>query len=427
MKWNRIWLLLTAMTTWCALYADSLSVYSPFVQSERWDLQRQLTEESILAPLQAGLAPGREYKWVTACYAMQLLEHRSVTARQALFQALSATAPQFLSLQRAALEAAYTLYPKEFAVEIKKLGDSTRDVAMFGAAALYLLRMDSRKSNRDSLIAKMQNKFKDRQDDPLLACLSHYLNESSSMDRIARGDWLTLLRHSLGGDHPIIYSIQRHNRDYPGITVVKKPDGSFLRNPDGSLFFINHLARSLSAMPGYMAHGNTPQGLYSIHSIEKSDSDYIGPSPALLLSLPCEINYCAFIHQKNCSDTSWTLEKYNRLLPGSWRNYFPIQEAYFAGRIGRCDIMAHGTALDPAWYRGKPFYPFTPSLGCLTAFEAWRPADGLLLLSDQQALVHAYQAVGGKNGYFILVEKDNVAGPVTWQEIVYDLLTAENR
>lgn len=421
------WLFALALAAWSTLQADSLNVYSPFVRSERPNLTRLLTEENILAPLQAGLAPGREYQWVTACYAMQLLEHRSITARQALFQVLSFEASPFLSLQRAALEAAFALYPKEFGVEIKKISDSTQDIAVFSAAALYLLRLNNQKNNRDTLIAKLYKKFGNRLDDPTLLCLMHDLAESAVTKRFSHGDWLALLRHSFGPNQPIIISMHRHNRDYPGITIIKKPDGSFLRNPDGSLFYINQLARSLCALPGYMKHGNTPQGIYSIQSIENTDSDYIGPSPALVLSLPYEINYCAFIHQKSCSDTAWTLTKYSRLLPAGWRDYFPMQEAFYAGQAGRSDIMAHGSALDPALYRGKPYYPFTPSLGCVTAFEAWRDRDGQLTISDQQALIRAYQAAGGNNGYFILVEKDHGAGPITWQEIIHDLLSAEDR
>jgi hypothetical protein len=405
---------------------DSLILHSFFaVKSERMVFKQELISETIEANVKLALNPENEYKWVSAFWGMELIGYRSLATRQALFQALSTFPSTFSSLQRAALEAAYALYDKEFGAEIKIVADSTRFAKLFAMSAIYLLRLDGSKKNRDILSTLMQARFFNWQDDPILRSLSMELREPQNDHIRLRPSLVDLFHHFAGSGVIVIYSIQRHNRDYPGLTIIQKPDGTFLRNPDGSLFHIAHLARSMSALPGYLTNGNSPQGILSIQGIEKVDSDFIGPTPVLSLVLPHEVTVTSFFHNESIQDTTWTIEKYLRLLPRSWREYYPLHEAFYAGKAGRTEIIAHGTAVDPEYYRGKQYYPYTPSLGCLTALELWSSQDGSRLVSDQQALIHAYQSAGGKGGYFIIVDKDNKSAPVALQEILIDLLNAE--
>jgi len=233
-----------------------------------------------------------------------------------------------------------------------------------------------------------------------------------------------LLRHPFQASGPIIYSIQRHNRDYPGIAIVKKPDGTFLRRPDGSLFFIAQLARSLSSLPGYLTNGNTPQGVFSIQGLEESNSDFIGPTLVLKLALAREVSLGRFFHNPALRDTSWTMEKYARSLPPPWRDYAPMHEAFYAGLAGRSEILCHGTALILTIIVANHFIhirrPWLPD--CV---EAWSNQDGRRLISDQQALIEAYQAAGGSGGFFVVVDKDNQAAAVDWREIIMEVLAAE--
>ncbi|MFN4286093.1 MAG: hypothetical protein ACK4E8_09050 [Lacibacter sp.] len=59
-------------------------------------------------------------------------------------------------------------------------------------------------------------------------------------------------------------------------------------------------------------------------------------------------------------------------------------ESFEAGRIGRTEIIAHGTTIDPAFYKGQPYWPHTPSLGCLCSPEWWGD-NGLRERSVQEA------------------------------------------
>jgi len=401
------------------------AVLSSFVRSERRDYRRQMIQENIEYPFRIGLTAAGPYRWVTAFWAMELLAYRSEAGKTALQQVLAQFHPPYPSLQRAALETAYALYPREFSAEISTLADSTCDIKSYTVAMLYLLRNDNGQAHQAKLLSHLQTRFPEWREDAVLFCLAQDLSETPAKRLQARPSLSALLRHTFSAGGPIIFSFQRPNRDYPGLTVVKKPDGEFLRNPDGSLFCIPHLARSLSALPGYLTNGNTPQGVYCILGIEESKSDLIGPTPVLNLALPGEISPSRFFRSASVQDADWTVETYARLLPAGWRAYQPMYEAFYAGKAGRAEIVAHGSTVDPDYYRGKAYYPFTPSLGCLTAFEAWSNKDGRRLVSDQQALIQAYQAAGGSGGYLIIVEKDHRSAAVDREEIVMDLLAAE--
>ncbi len=404
---------------------DGAAVHSPFVRSERREYRQQTIQENIEYPFRIGLTATGPYRWVTAFWAMELLAHRSDAGKKALQLVLSQSHPPYPSLQRAALETAYALYPREFTTEISTLADSTRDIKSYAIAMLYLLRNDAGQAHRAERLSHLQTRFPEWREDPVLFCLAQDLGETPVKRDRARPALSALLRHTFSAGGPVVYSFQRPNRDYPGLTVVKKPDGEFLRNPDGSLFCIPHLARSLSALPGYLTNGNTPQGVYCILGVEESESDLIGPTPVLNLAMPGEISPSRFFRSAPARDADWTVETYARLLPAGWRAYTPMFEAYYAGQAGRAEIVAHGSTVDHDYYRGKTYYHFTPSLGCLTAFEAWSDKDGRRLMSDQQALIQAYQAAGGSGGYLIVVEKDQRAAAVSREEIIMELLAVE--
>jgi hypothetical protein len=97
-----------------------------------------------------------------------------------------------------------------------------------------------------------------------------------------------------------------------------------------------------------------------------------------------------------------------------------MQEAWWAGQVGRNEIMAHGTTIDPEWWRGMPFHPLTPSHGCLTCHEEWSPQTGERRRSDQQELVDAVLRAGGAPAWFVVVESEtseNAASPVSAEEV----------
>ncbi len=93
----------------------------------------------------------------------------------------------------------------------------------------------------------------------------------------------------------------------------------------------------------------------------------------------------------------------------------PLYESYYAGLAGRSEIIAHGTTIDPHYYAGKPYYPLTPTEGCLCTKEIW---NGKRISSDQQKLVNGLLKAGGANGYCVVIEIDDKNAPVTLNDVL---------
>ena len=72
-----------------------------------------------------------------------------------------------------------------------------------------------------------------------------------------------------------------------------------------------------------------------------------------------------------------------------------------AAQLGRTEIIAHGTAINPQWYVKQPYFPHTPSLGCLCSPEIW---NGILIRSVQQQWVDVVQSNTNAQGYLVVAE-----------------------
>ncbi len=92
-------------------------------------------------------------------------------------------------------------------------------------------------------------------------------------------------------------------------------------------------------------------------------------------------------------------------------------EAFDAGKIGRTEIIAHGSTIDPSWYSSYAFYPITPTLGCLCGREMWNSQTGKIESSDQLDLVNAFIETPGNKGYLIVINIDDKQTAVTPSEI----------
>jgi hypothetical protein len=225
-----------------------------------------------------------------------------------------------------------------------------------------------------------------------------------------------LFTHQQTHGKKIIYSFQRWNRDHPGLAVVQNADGRFMRNAAGRLMVFQQLARSASDLPYFVTNGSTPQGVYSIQGTAMSRNNYIGPTPNLQLLMPHEKTWEKYFHQP-VDSTQDSLYLYKQLLPHSWQKYQPVYEAWNAGKIGRSEIIAHGTTIDPEYFKDKPYYPLTPTMGCLCAKELWNVTSGKLLVSEQFNLVSAYGATPGQKGFLYVINIDNQQLPVKREEI----------
>ena len=101
------------------------------------------------------------------------------------------------------------------------------------------------------------------------------------------------------------------------------------------------------------------------------------------------------------TDTAY-IEHYKNLL-GPLAKYHALMESFVAGRLGRSEIIAHGTTIDPAFYIKQPFYPNTPSLGCLCSPEIW-DENGKRIFSAQMEWINELKKLRQQPVYLIVAE-----------------------
>jgi hypothetical protein len=109
---------------------------------------------------------------------------------------------------------------------------------------------------------------------------------------------------------------------------------------------------------------------------------------------------------------------YRSYFPESWQTWQGLMEAYNAGKIGRSEIIAHGTTIDPKYFENQPYYPISPTLGCLCAREQWNPQTGKIDQSDQLDLVNTFIETPGTKGYLIVIELDEKEAAVSKEEVL---------
>lgn len=290
--------------------------------------------------------------WKGLFWSLELLQYRpdglETVVRQQL-RDLLLTGPDF---QRAFLEFIYTLYPRKFAPQL--MG--------------YWSRMASPKNKAMALEYLAQAGF---------------FPEINMTDSFARSDYYRLYRQRWNGEKPrlpkkadfrhpgflagqfVLCSFQSADRNQPGYLMIRTPEGNWLADEKGQPFRFPQLARAISNLPYYLTNGNTPQGLFRITGLDTSSSLWIGPTTNLQLVMPHETSPDLFF-----GTDSATVENYNRWL-GPLVQFPGLQESREAGKIGRSEIIAHGTTIPPDYYKGENYFPCTPSLGCLCSPEIW--------------------------------------------------------
>lgn len=314
------------------------------------------------------------------------------------------------------IEVAYTLYPEKYTNEVKLIFDTTNSSDLFVISSKYLIKnniklqylneLNTRFNQSKLLITGLKNELEN---------LTFAGNNSPPL--------IDLLSYEFIKNKTIIFSFHRKNRKFPGLTIVRNPKGEFVRDSDNKIISVRQLAYSATNLPGYMRRGNTPQGIYSVQGYYITNTESIGPSPIVISRVPFEVSTSSFFHKRVAGN--WDLKKYKSFLPESWREYFPITESYRAGKLGRRLIIMHGSADDLSYLKHLPYYPMTPSLGCLTTLELWDEQSGALLESDQLRLMNAFYNSGKLNGFLVVIEIDDKQKPIEIGELKNLLISAE--
>ncbi|BDQ04480.1 hypothetical protein [Ignavibacterium sp.] len=393
------------------------------LKAEREKFYSTTINQTINQSLSLPLTDSTESKYTSAFWAMELLQFRNEITDKAISNSFTDFQNRSIAFQRALMEVIYTLYQSEFVDEIKSLLPKINNSKIFAMCIHYLKEAeDIEHLKRYTEI--FESKFMRPEEDPIIKMLNYDLN-TEFRHKLNTPPLIDLLKINFGSDKIVIYSFQRLNRDYPGLVLIKKPDGKFLRDKSGEIFSVPQLARAITDLPGYITNGNTPEGILSIQGTDVSKNTFIGPSPNLQLVIPFEVTPEIYFH-KSIDDSVWSFDLYKNLLPESWQDYLPIYESYYAGKAGRNEIIAHGTTIAPQFYNDKSYYPFTPSLGCLTTKEIWSEETGRLVESDQLKFMNALLQFSELKGYLIVVNIDDKHSAVELREIKDLILLAEN-
>ena len=405
-------LFLAAMLFCCALQAQPVK---PLYVKDAKAENRARLYKSLLAginrDLSLPLADSTEENWMDAFYSVELLHYRSPWVEGRIHEAFKNIEQRSIYFQRSLIEVIYDAYPLSFEKEVEFLLCTTTDLKCFAACAEYLLKIQKPCSTIVGL--KIGQRLIQYPDTALMKMLQSHMSVSPQIIPSLN----ELLHHTFFTNAKIVFSFQRKNRNYPGLTIVRDSAGNFIKDDNGNLFTLPQLARSISNMPGYISNGNTPQGIFRMHGMDVSRSVFIGPTPNIQLTMPFETSIRHFMNDSSNTDSVWTTDCYRKLLPESWKNYFPFFESYYAGKAGRTEIIAHGTTVDPAYYKGQTYYPFTPTLGCLCTKELWNEQDGTRKESGQQQLIDAVKKAGGADGYYIVIELNDEQRAVSISDI----------
>jgi len=396
---------------------------SDFVKQENktryYDNFENIINSSLSLPLE-----NHHEEWIEALEDAESILLKSDLVKKAINKILRMKIDKYLKLQRIALESAYGFYKKDFKEIVNDIYLNTNDKISYSIAVNYLLRLD--KNIINNYLNDIPKRFKNYRNDPLLKNLEYDLKNQNSLKFLNQPSLTELFKNKFQSGKTIFYTIQRHNRKFPGITIIKKPDGNFVTNEDGTIFHIRQLALSYANLPAYIPNGNTPEGIYSIVGTYISPTETIGPTPNVLVRSPFEVSPSIFFHKQN-KYVNWNFKDYESLLPKSWQQYFPIFQSFYTGKIGRKLIIIHGSTDKTEYFKDEPYYPLTPTKGCLSSKEIWSNETGRQIESDQVKLIRAFNKTHQYKGFLVVIEIDNKEKPVEIGEILPYLKVGSQR
>ncbi len=386
------------------------------LKPNRDKLYRNIIRNSINANLSFPLTDSTEERWQDAFWSLELINYKSPWVNNRIRSGIDGIQTRSFSFQRAILELIYVMYPQLYMEEVKTLSQQTNNPKVFVMCVLYLLKNNKENDLVRTMTENTAEKLIADKNDPILKQL--YFQLSVIEEKNVSLHLQEFLEKKYFSGNVLMISFQRKNRDYPGLVMVRDVKGNFVKEADGSFFAVPQLARSITNLPGYLTNGNTPEGIFRMHGFDQSKSSFIGPTNNIQLTMPFEAKATHFYRENSLNENYWDIDKYKNLLPVSFRNYFPLQQSFYAGQAGRTEIIAHGTTFDPQYYKGTPYYPINPTQGCLSTKEIWSDSTGKLLESDQLKLSNAIVKAGGPEGYAIVINIDDKQEPVTLDEIL---------
>lgn len=383
---------------------------------KRQRMAKDIRENVIAKTFLQNINEDNEHRFESACNAISQFLIKNDTVKLGFRKLFTAFDQLQYDTRKALLEAVYAVYPTEFTEQIQQIFRKQTDAKLFSMAAAYWIRANPSIDVSNQISIRTVEQFSEPDSFPILESLTHYVQDKIKPKKTSAPSVKDLIQFHKEKGNKVIYSFQRENRDYPGMAIVQNADGSFVRRADGAIMMFEQLARSGSSLPYFISNGNTPQGMYSIQGTAVSRLGFIGPTPNIQLVMPLEDSSKNFFHGLKLSNEE-LISHYQNYWPASWLKFKPRLEALEAGKIGRSEIIAHGTTIDPEFFKDYPFYPLTPTMGCLCAKELWNVTTGKPLVSEQFNMYSAFMSTPGAKGYLIVINLNDKNGSVTRAEL----------
>ncbi|MEM8604052.1 MAG: hypothetical protein AAGF24_09475 [Cyanobacteria bacterium P01_H01_bin.121] len=224
-----------------------------------------------------------------------------------------------------------------------------------------------------------------------------------------------LLQWEVAPDSAHLYVFCQPDRSQLCHAVLKDQTGQFVRDPlsdSQALWSVPLSGRSLHNLPWHFRRGETPQGIFRMEGvIPQPDTEYFrafGLFDLVQLFVPFEAGVKSFLPGQP-GTFNQDVRAYQALLPPTWQTYFPMQESYWAGRLGRGLFRIHGTGEPTDFFarnqRDQASNGWNPAIGCLVAVEQYDDL-GRLQKADMPKILGQLRTASNQtlNGYMILVE-----------------------
>lgn len=345
----------------------------PFASRQVRDSITAQLKKQIHSTIELPLNDSTFQKWMGAFWAMELMLYKPTGYEEIISLQLSRLPQMGPGFQRTFFEMLYTLYPNEFAMEVQPIVKQLKSEKV-KAMALEYLALSGKSASIEPSDKFLQSEYYQHY---------KYIRSKTQQSLPSKNDFLD---SSFLPNQTVLCSFQSTNRNIPGYLMIRLPKGEWMTNEKGEALKFPQLARAISNLPFYLTNGNTPQGLYKIIGIDTSDNNWIGPTTNLQMILPFENNSSEFFGTATAYEAH-----YNNLLGAHLQQFIGLKESYWAGKIGRTEIIAHGTTINPEYYKQQPYYPNTPSLGCLCSPELWNETGACSYSAQAQWMNYVLQ------------------------------------
>jgi hypothetical protein len=385
LKENRLKKCLLFIVCFVCVEIVSAQKIFPFASKHVRDSVTAQLKQQIHRTIQLPLNDSTAQKWMSTFWAMEIMLYKPAGYEEKISLHLSRLSQMGPGFQRAFFEMLYTLYPTEFDVEVQPIIKQLKSEKVKAMALEYL-----------ALSGK--SAFIDPSDKFLQSDYYRHYKYMRSKTQQALPSKKDFLDASFLPNQTVLCSFQSSYRNIPGYLMIRLPNGEWMKNEKNEALKFPQLARAISNLPFYLTNGNTPQGLYKITGVDTSDNNWIGPTTNLQMIMPFE---------NNTSDFFGTATNYElfckNLLGNQLSTYKGLWETYWAGEIGRTEIIAHGTTINPEYYKNQNYFPHTPSLGCLCSPEQW-DENGKLINSSQAVWMKYIMQLQNLPAYLIVAE-----------------------